>query len=134
MNLNKIFLIVDDDDGIRELTAILVENLFDIPENLICKASNGLEALKIINEKKVGIVLSDNNMPGMDGIDMLRVIRKTPDPEIANMPVIIMSVCAEGEEMKFFEPDAKADGFLFKPFRNGDLAGIIKNLETQGRL
>ena len=77
------------------------------------EAGNGREALRIMRENWVDIILSDINMPEMNGIKMLEEMGK--DDLLANIPVIIISTDSRNERIKdAFRLGAK--GFLKKPF------------------
>lgn len=102
---NKI-LIVDDDAEIRKVISIYLENEgFET-----YKAENGQEALKMIEENKVDLVLLDIMMPGMNGLEVCMKIR-----ENNVMPIIFLS--AKSEDMdKIQGLTSGADDYITKPF------------------
>jgi len=97
-------LIVDDEKHIKE---ILKEFLsFNGYETIV--ASNGMEALNILKDKSCGLLITDLNMPNMDGIELVRKIREFG----ASLTIIGMS--SEDKEIEFLK--AGANCFLLKPF------------------
>jgi DNA-binding response OmpR family regulator len=115
MQKNKI-LIVDDDLAIRKFVkANLEARDFDV-----LTASDGQEALKIIEEEMPDLVLLDIMMPKMDGFEVCRRVR-----EWSNVPIIILSAKdSENDKVKCFEYGA--DDYLTKPFALRELLYRIK--------
>lgn len=113
---NKI-LIVDDDEEIRKVTGIYLENEgFEI-----LKAENGHEALRIIKESEVDLVLLDIMMPGIDGIEVCMKIR-----ENNLMPIIFLSAKSEDLD-KIHGLTSGADDYITKPFNAMELIARVKS-------
>jgi two-component system response regulator PilR (NtrC family) len=111
-------LIVDDEQSYRQLLSLVFEG----DGHTIRAASNGLEALQMLQEEPADVVISDVRMPDMDGIEMLRAIRETlPDLGIVFMTAFA-SVEAAREAFKL-----GADDFIQKPFDVEELKLIVKN-------
>lgn len=70
--MKKKLLIVDDQFGIR----ILLNEVFEKDGYITFQASNGIQALKIVEAEKPDLVLLDMKIPGMDGLEILREIKK----------------------------------------------------------
>lgn len=105
-------LIVDDSAAIRKiLQRVLAQT--EIPLGRIFEAADGKQAVEILQQTKIGLVLSDINMPNMDGLELLRTIRATP--EWQDVPVIMITT--EGSQAKVAEA-AKlgATSYVRKPF------------------
>lgn len=103
---HKELLYIEDNDSAREFTMELLSRFF----KKITLAKNGLEGLKVLQTKKIDIIISDVNMPKMDGITMSAEIKKTDK----NLPIILLSAHNEIN----FKADAKAIGinyYLEKP-------------------
>ncbi|MCD2348723.1 response regulator transcription factor [Clostridium guangxiense] len=113
---NKI-LIVDDDSEIRKVTGIYLENEgYDV-----LKAGNGKQALELIEENKIDLVILDIMMPGMNGIDVCMKIR-----EHNMMPIIFLS--AKSEDLDKIQGLASgADDYITKPFNAMELIARIKS-------
>jgi two-component system chemotaxis response regulator CheY len=105
-------LIVDDSAAIRKiLLRVLAQTDLSIGD--VFEAGDGVEALKMLEAKKVGLVLSDINMPNMDGIQFLTSVRSRP--EWSGIPVIMITT--EGSQAKVLEAvQLGAQGYVRKPF------------------
>ena len=101
-------LVVDDNETNREL----IKAMFEKTHHQIQMARDGLEALKSIRESPPAVVLLDVRMPGMDGLQTLAEIRKTPTLEL--LPIIAVTASTRVNE----DPELTAhfNGFLRKPF------------------
>ena len=112
-------LAVDDEVHILELIEYnLCQNGFHA-----LTAESGEEALKIIKDKKVDMVLLDLMMEGMDGLEVLKHIRQEEDTK--DLPVIILT--AKGEEInKVLGLELGADDYMSKPFGVHELIARIK--------
>lgn len=100
----KKILIVDDVEMMREMLRSILKNDADV-----FLASNGEEALEKFRERQPDLVISDVDMPGMDGMKLLRII-KAESPET---PVIIMSGLGETPEGADREQEALKEGAVF---------------------
>ncbi|MBO7647803.1 MAG: response regulator [Bacteroidales bacterium] len=88
-------------------------------------AKNGLEALDIIREKELDLIISDVMMPEMDGYELTTAVKS--DPNYNHLPIILLTAKTQEED----EQEALlagADEFLTKPFRLGDLKLRIDNI------
>jgi two-component system chemotaxis response regulator CheY len=117
-------LIVDDSAAIRKiLQRMLVQA--DIQLGTVMEAGDGGEALEMMKKTKVQLVLSDINMPNMDGLQLLRQIRATPGWE--KVPVIM--VTTEGGEAKVMEAlQLGANGYVRKPFTADQIKEKLEGL------
>lgn len=86
MDLKKV-LVVDDQYGIR----LLLKEVFAKDQIAIIQASNGKQALEVVQQEKPDLILLDMKMPGMDGIELLRRLRKMG----LNAKVIMMTAYGE---------------------------------------
>lgn len=110
-------LIVDDDENIRNLLSIYLENE---GFNTI-KVDNAKDAINIIDEKNIELVLLDVMMPQIDGIEACMRIRQSK-----NMPIIM--VTAKSEDMdKIHGLTAGADDYITKPFNPLELIARVKS-------
>lgn len=118
-------LIVDDSAAIRKiLQRVLVQA--DVPLGQVVEAGDGEEALARLRETPVGLILSDINMPKMDGLQFLSAVKG--DARLRSVPVIM--VTTEGGSSKVMEAvNLGAAGYVKKPFTaeqiKEKLAGII---------
>jgi len=112
MNWNSLgeakVLIADDDAFNRQLIIALVAK---IPNIKIIEASDGLDALRILNRESIDMLLLDYHMPKMRGDELLQMIKK--DRELAKIPVAIITT--DESEMRHLYT-LGADDFILKPF------------------
>jgi DNA-binding response OmpR family regulator len=88
-------------------------------------AQNGAEALKVIRQKELDLIISDIMMPEMDGYELTRTIKE--DATLNHLPIILLTAkTQEGEEQEALM--SGADEFLTKPFRLSDLKLRIDNM------
>ncbi len=85
-------------------------------------AINGLEALEILEEEHIDLVICDIAMPEMDGITLLRRIRA--DARFSHLPVIMLTASGQDDDRVIAE-DAGANGFLTKPASSDDLLNAV---------
>jgi two-component system, chemotaxis family, chemotaxis protein CheY len=105
-------LIVDDSAAIRKILQRVLQQI-EIPLGNVFEASDGKQALDVLNQHPVSLVLSDINMPNMDGIELLRILRSSVQWQ--DLPVIMITT--EGSQAKVAEA-AKlgATSYVRKPF------------------
>ncbi len=110
-NLAIKVLVVDDFPTMRRIVKNLLKQLGF--EN-IDEAEDGGQALQRLKGGNYGLVISDWNMPNMEGIELLRNVRKEADP-LKNIPFLM--VTAEAEKEKVIEAiKAGVDNYIVKPF------------------
>jgi two-component system, chemotaxis family, chemotaxis protein CheY len=110
MDLNV--LIVDDSAAIRKiLVRVLAQT--DLPIKQVHEASDGSEAIKIVESNDVSLILSDINMPNCDGLELLTQLRASP--KWKDLSVIMITT--EGSQAKVMEAvQLGAKGYVRKPF------------------
>lgn len=110
-------LVVDDDREIVESISIFLSG-----ENFaVLKAYNGIDALDILAENEVHLIILDIMMPQMDGIKTLMKLR-----ESKNIPVILLSAKSEDSD-KILGLTAGADDYVTKPFNPSELVARVKS-------
>lgn len=110
-------LVVDDDREIVESISIFLRG----EGYEVFKAYNGLDALEILAENDVQLMLLDIMMPKLDGIKTLLKLRET-----RNIPVILISAKSEDAD-KIFGLTAGADDYITKPFNPSELVARVKS-------
>ncbi|MGL4773934.1 MAG: response regulator transcription factor [Clostridium sp.] len=115
--MSKNILVVDDDKDIRELVAVYIQ----AEGFYVDKASNGEEALKLMEEKEYDLIILDIMMPKKDGIETLIELRKKH-----SMPVIFLT--AKNEEIDMIKGlTLGADDYIGKPFSSMELIARVKS-------
>jgi len=105
-------LIVDDSLSMRKLIKKVIElSGFDVEEFL--EAANGREALQLLEDHWVDLVLCDIHMPEMDGLELLRQMRQ--EEVLGRIPVIMISTDGRKEVLKEAQ-ELGAKGYVKKPF------------------
>lgn len=113
---NKVILVVDDDKDIRNMIKIYLQN----DSYSVVLAKDGMEALRVLEDTKVDLVVLDIMMPGMDGMETCMKIR-----ENHNMPIIFLSAKVEDMD-KIMGLSAGGDDYLTKPFNPMELTARVK--------
>jgi two-component system, chemotaxis family, chemotaxis protein CheY len=118
-------LIVDDSAAIRKILQRVLGQA-SMPISHIFEAGDGLEALELLKANKINLILSDINMPNMDGLQFLSNVRAKP--EWNDVPVVMITT--EGSHSKVMEAvQLGASGYVRKPFTPDQikekLAGLI---------
>ncbi len=110
LNKNMKILIVDDFSTMRRI----VKNLLrDLGFNNTQEADDGLTALPLLKKGGFDFVVTDWNMPGMQGIDLLKTIRV--DDELKHLPVLMITAEAKREQI-IEAAQAGVNGYIVKPF------------------
>jgi two-component system chemotaxis response regulator CheY len=107
---NLKFLVVDDFSTMRRI----VKNLLnDLGYANVTEADDGKTALPLLQAGGVDFLVTDWNMPGMPGLDLLKAVRA--DPKLAKMPVLMLTAEAKREQI-VEAAQAGVSGYVIKPF------------------
>jgi DNA-binding response OmpR family regulator len=110
-------LVVDDDREIVDSISIFLSG----EGYRVLKAYNGIEALDVLSEQEVHLMILDIMMPRLDGIKTLMKLRETK-----NIPVILLSAKSEDVD-KIYGLTAGADDYVTKPFNPSELIARVKS-------
>lgn len=117
----KTVLTVDDSASIRQMVAFTLKGAgYDVVE-----AADGEEGLSKARSAQVNLVLTDQNMPKMDGLTLIRQLRALPQYKSAP---ILMLTTESGDDMKAQGRAAGATGWLVKPFDPQKLIDVVKKV------
>ena len=130
--MTKRLMIVDDSPVMRSFVRRTLEIAgFGIEH--CSEASNGAEALEKLSANEVDLILTDINMPVLDGEGLLRALRS--DPELSRIPVVVVSTDSTEQRVGALM-GLGARGYLKKPFQpeklSGILSGILPDWEPEG--
>jgi len=119
--MTRTILAVDDSKSIRDMVAFTLE-----PHGYrVVHACDGKEGLTKFLSERVALVVTDLNMPVMNGIDMITRLRA--EPRGAGIPIVMLTT-ETSPEMKAKGKAAGATGWLSKPFDADTLIAIIRKL------
>ncbi len=117
----KKILTVDDSASIRQMVSFTLKSAgYDVAE-----AVDGNAGLSKAQGTQFDLVLTDQNMPGMDGLTLIRSLRKQPS---YNATPILMLTTESSDQMKALGRAAGASGWLVKPFDPQKLLDVVKRL------
>jgi len=122
LNKNMKILIVDDFSTMRRI----VKNLLrDLGFNNTQEADDGLTALPMLKKGEFDFVVTDWNMPGMQGIDLLKHIRS--DDQLKHLPVLMITAEAKREQI-IEAAQAGVNGYIVKPFTAATLKEKLEKI------
>ena len=120
-----IIMVVDDIEGVRTVISMQLRTL----GYRVIEAKGGLQAVELIKREHPSLILMDISMPGMDGLDTARMIRRTEG--ISDIPIIGLSA-HYGEEMRDEALEAGCNEFATKPLEFKLLADLLcQHLRSQ---
>lgn len=126
------FLVVDDFPTMRRIVRNLLKEL---GFSNVDEAEDGAAGLAKVKEGRFDFVVSDWNMPNMDGLQMLQAIRADANPVISKLPVLMVTAEAKKENI-IAAAQAGANGYVVKPFTaatlDEKLGKIFEKLEKAG--
>lgn len=116
--MNKTVLVVDDSVSMRQMVAFTLKEAGFV----VLEGGNGQEGLQRLDGKRVDLIITDLNMPVMDGITFIRQVRSRPQHKFT--PVLMLTT--ESQEAKKQEgKSAGATGWIVKPFNPQQLLQVI---------
>jgi two-component system, chemotaxis family, chemotaxis protein CheY len=114
-------LLVDDSATVRAMVAKTL-GMAKIPLHELHQARNGAEALAILADHWIDLVLTDINMPEMDGMELVR--RMSEDEVLSRVPVVVIST--EGSETRIEELRQHGiQGYIRKPFTPEEVTEVV---------
>jgi two-component system, chemotaxis family, chemotaxis protein CheY len=119
-------LIVDDQNSVRQMTRMTLES---IGFRHIHEAENGVKAMETASLQPLDLIISDYNMPEMDGLSLLRAVRGSPS--VRKLPFILLTGRGD-RELVVKAAQAGVNNYLIKPFTAAILRQKIE--QVMGRL
>lgn len=116
------FLVVDDFSTMRRIVRNLLKEL---GYTNVDEAEDGAVALQKLNASQFDFVVTDWNMPNMDGLTLLQTIRRTP--QLKHLPVLMITAEAKKENI-IAAAQAGASGYIVKPFTAATLAEKLEKI------
>ncbi len=121
--MHKSILVVDDDPKIVEIVSLYLKR----EGYRVLAAYDGNQALEMAREKKPDLIVLDLMLPGLDGMDVCRLVRDESD-----VPILMLTARASDED-KLRGFDVGADDYLTKPFNPRELVARVRHPAACGR-
>ena len=115
----KNVLIVEDSKAIRSMIRVTLEEAGGF---FAIEAGNGFEALKTLPTRQFDLIITDINMPDINGLELIGYVKS--NPSYRDIPLIIVST-EKSEEDKKRGLALGAAGYVVKPFKKEDLAAMV---------
>lgn len=119
--MSKKALVVDDSQSMRALVTMCLKS-HDLE---VDEASGGRSGLEKARAKQYDFVVTDQNMPGMEGLDLVKSLRAMPG--YASTPILVLTT-ETSEEMKLAFKKAGASGWMSKPFSPERMSTAVSKL------
>ncbi len=119
--MSKTILAVDDSGSLRQMLSFSLKSA----GYGVIEAVDGLDGLDKAKKQTVDLVLTDQNMPGMDGLSLIKALRGLKNYQ--KVPILMLTT-ESGDEMKAMGRAAGANGWLVKPFDPARLTEVVKKL------
>jgi two-component system chemotaxis response regulator CheY len=117
----KIIMTADDSASIRQMVSFTLKDAgYEVVE-----AVDGKDALNKLNGAKVNMLITDLNMPNMDGLELIEQVRAKP--EFKFIPIIMLTTESQAEKKQEGKA-AGATGWIVKPFKPEQLIAVIKKV------
>ncbi len=118
-------LIADDSSAVRSFIAAQLT-----AHDFVCSlAEDGTRALRLARLLPMALIVTDVNMPGMSGIELIAALRASPDPRVARIPVVL-ATGDQDPKLRSRGIQAGANGFLTKPVKPEALIAAVKSALT----
>ncbi len=118
----KNVLIVEDSKAIRSMIRVALEEAGDF---FAVEAGNGFEALKTLPSKRFDLIITDINMPDINGLELIGYVKG--NPAYHGIPLVIVST-EKSEEDKKRGLALGAAGYVVKPFKKEELVSVVKQV------
>ena len=119
--MSRTVLVVDDSPSVRQM----ISNTLKGAGYNVVTAVDGQDALNTANSTRPDAVITDQNMPNLDGLGFCRAFRAKP--QFAAVPIVFLSTESEGS-VKAQAREAGAIGWMVKPFDQAQLLGVMARL------
>ncbi len=113
-------LVVEDSKATRELIASTVEGLGDIE---VVRVTSGFEALKVLPRHRFSLILTDINMPDINGLELINFVKK--NPHYKDVPLFVVTTEGRTQDRERTLQLGAAE-YVIKPFEPAALAELVK--------
>jgi DNA-binding response OmpR family regulator len=117
-------LVADDDRVVRRIVVTKLSGLgYDVTD-----VEDGQEALELLEGGQVpNLLITDNLMPRMNGLQLVRALRQNSNPDLATLPIIMLT-SRQGEQDIIEGLEAGVDDYVIKPFSPDELAARVRTV------
>jgi two-component system, chemotaxis family, chemotaxis protein CheY len=119
--MRKLVLTVDDSAAIREMLAYVLKSA----GHRVIEAEDGMDGLQKALGNQVDLVITDQSMPKMDGITLVKALRALP--QYKGIPILLLTT-ESSDSMKEEGRSAGATGWLVKPFDPNKLIEVVEKV------
>ncbi|AWB49369.1 two-component system response regulator [Gemmobacter aquarius] len=119
--MSKTILTVDDSPSIRRMIAMTLQEA----GYSVIEAVDGKDGLEKATSQAIDAIITDQNMPNLDGLGMIRALRQHPMGR--GVPIVVLSTDGQ-EDLKAQAREAGALGWMMKPFTQDKLLAVVKKV------
>jgi two-component system chemotaxis response regulator CheY len=119
--MSKTILAIDDSPSVRQMVALTLSSA----GYTVVEACDGADGYNKAISNRISAVLTDLNMPGMNGLDFIRKYRAHPSS--AGVPIVFLTTESD-EELKRQAREAGATGWIVKPFKQDQLVAVVRKV------
>ena len=121
LDMSKVIMTVDDSASVRQMVSFTLRDAgYEVVE-----AVDGQDALVKVDNQALNIVITDLNMPNLDGIGLIRALRALPSCKF--IPIVMLTTESQAEK-KQEGKSAGATGWIVKPFKPEQLIAVVKKV------
>ena len=118
-------ILIVDDSAVTRMVLKKTIGMTDVPVQEILEAGNGHEALDLLSDHSVDLILADINMPGMNGMEMAAAI--LANPATADVPVVIISTHTEDVRINELRSQG-VKAYIHKPFTAETIRDVLSEI------
>ena len=118
----KRVLVIEDSSAMRSLIVTTVEEINGVE---VMEAGDGFEALRILPKQPIDLIITDINMPNINGLEIIHFVKSNPNYQ--NIPVIIVTTEKSDEDRKKGMALGASD-YIIKPFDPGSLRQVVSRM------
>jgi two-component system chemotaxis response regulator CheY len=118
-------ILIVDDSAVTRMVLKKTIGMIDVPVQEIFEAGNGLEALELLSEHSVDLILADINMPEMNGMEMAAAV--LANPATADIPVAIISTHTEDARINELRSQG-VKAYIHKPFTAETIRDVLSEI------
>jgi two-component system, chemotaxis family, chemotaxis protein CheY len=121
LDMSKVIMTVDDSASVRQMVSFTLRDAgYEVVE-----AVDGQDALAKVDNQALNMVITDLNMPNLDGIGLIRALRALPSCKF--IPIVMLTTESQAEK-KQEGKSAGATGWIVKPFKPEQLIAVVKKV------